>query len=129
VCQRHCWRDLLLWEEVEPEHLDPTSSWLQVVKLQIRRTLLWYQLKGSRCQLEGVNSRTWNLQTFYTTVSPGPESRDIFPDTPRNPKNPGKCPDSPACEGETNSTEFKLAQTWIYENRLCTGMRQACLST
>jgi hypothetical protein len=30
--------------------------------------------------------------------------------------------------GESNSTEIKLAQMYIYENRLCTGMR-ACLST
>jgi hypothetical protein len=32
-------------------------------------------------------------------------------------------------KGESNLTEIKLAQTYIYENRLCTGIRQACLST
>jgi hypothetical protein len=31
--------------------------------------------------------------------------------------------------GEANSTEIKLSQTWIYENRLCTAVRKACLST
>jgi hypothetical protein len=101
VCQPHCWRDLLLREEVELEDLDFTSSWLQAVKLQIQRTWLWYQLKGSRYLLEGVNSQTWNLQTFYTAVSPGLESPDIFPSTPGNPENPGKCPDSSAYEGGT----------------------------
>jgi hypothetical protein len=31
---------------------------------------------------------------FFAAVKSGPE----FPDTPGNPKNPGKCPDIPACK-------------------------------
>jgi hypothetical protein len=92
VCQRRCWRDHLR-REVELDRLDSTSSWLQVVKLQIRSTWLWYQLKGSRCRLEGVNSRTWKFTNFLAAVRSGSE----FPDTPGNLKNLGKCPDCPTC--------------------------------
>jgi hypothetical protein len=57
-------------------------------------------LKGSRCRLEGgVNSRTWKITNSFAAVSPGPKSLDIFPDTPGNPENLGKCPDCPAYEG------------------------------
>jgi hypothetical protein len=36
---------------------------------------------------------------FFAAVKPGPEFLDIFPDTPGNPENLGKCPDIPACHG------------------------------
>jgi hypothetical protein len=65
-------------------------------------------VKGSRCRLEGSNLKNYKL---FAPVSPGPESPDTFPDTPGNPENLGKCPDCPAYEGETNSTEIKHAQT------------------
>jgi hypothetical protein len=45
----------------------------------------------------GVNSRTFKSQTFSQLSNAGPETPDIFPDTPGNPENPGKCPDIPAC--------------------------------
>jgi hypothetical protein len=46
-----------------------------------------------------VNSRTWKITNSFAAVSPGPKSLDIFPDTPGNPENLGKCPDCPAYEG------------------------------
>jgi hypothetical protein len=58
-----------------------------------------------------VNSRTRNLHIFKQVVRPGPEFPDIFPDTPGNPENPGKCPDCPGLRGGFKSTEIKLAQT------------------
>jgi hypothetical protein len=33
---------------------------------------------------------------FFAAVKLGPEFPYIFPDTPRNPENPGKYPDIPA---------------------------------
>jgi hypothetical protein len=45
-----------------------------------------------------MNSRTSKIITF-AAVKSGPEFPDIFPDTPGNPKNLGKCPDIPACQG------------------------------
>jgi hypothetical protein len=50
------------------------------------------------------------ISNFFTVVSTRPDFPDIVFDTPGNPENPGKCPDSPAYEEESNSTEFKLAQ-------------------
>jgi hypothetical protein len=47
---------------------------------------------------------------LFVAVKLGPEFPDIFPDTPENPENPGKCPDIPACQGESNSAEIKLTQ-------------------
>jgi hypothetical protein len=44
-----------------------------------------------------VNSRTLKSQTFSQLSDAGPETPDIFSDTPGNPENPGKCPDIPAC--------------------------------
>jgi hypothetical protein len=57
-----------------------------------------------------VNSRAWKITTFSQLLNSGTEFPDIFPDTPGNPENPGKCPDIPACQGESNSTEIKVAQ-------------------
>jgi hypothetical protein len=45
-----------------------------------------------------MNSRTSKIITF-AAVKSGPEFPDIFPDTPGNPENLGKCPDIPACQG------------------------------
>jgi hypothetical protein len=36
---------------------------------------------------------------FFTAVKSGPEFPDIFPDTPGNTENPGKCLDIPTCQG------------------------------
>jgi hypothetical protein len=45
----------------------------------------------------GGEESNLKITNFFAAVRPGPETPDIFPDTPGNPENPGKCPDSPAC--------------------------------
>jgi hypothetical protein len=57
-----------------------------------------------------VPDRVCTVERIKMSTKSGPEFPDIFPDIPGNPKNPGKCPDIPACLGESNSTEIKLAQ-------------------
>jgi hypothetical protein len=37
---------------------------------------------------------------FFTAIKSGLEFPDIFPDTPGNPENPGKCPNILASQGE-----------------------------
>jgi hypothetical protein len=51
-------------------------------------------LTGSRCRLEGVLIVEHEKSQLFRSCYP-----DIFPDTPGNPENPGKCQDISAYQG------------------------------
>jgi hypothetical protein len=84
--------------------------WFTFVGEEMQKCFPVY-INRSHLSRERLNSRTRNLQTFQPTVSPDPESPDIFLDTSGNPENRGKCPDCLAYKEEIKSTEIKFAQT------------------
>jgi hypothetical protein len=77
----------------------------------------------------GVNSRTWKITTFSQLLNQVWGFRIFFRILREIRRIQENVRIFRPIRGGTNSTEIKLAQMWICENWLCTGMRQVYLST